>query len=154
LANQHKIVPIGRLLGVIVNIHGVHSIIDFEVIEIMENSHSYLAFLKLDWAFYNQTIIKLKKREIIFEVGDLKVTAPLDPTKERRYVEPTEKEIENLYKMTTHMNNYVNPIVYGTLSWRSISSCASNSKEGFEHWHHRLHGVSTRRCGRITHSLH
>jgi hypothetical protein len=37
----------------------------------------------LEWAFENHTIINLKKREMIFEVGDLKVTAPLDLKKER-----------------------------------------------------------------------
>jgi hypothetical protein len=33
----------------------------------------------LEWDFDNQTIINLKKREMIFELGNLKVTAPLDP---------------------------------------------------------------------------
>jgi hypothetical protein len=69
----------------------VHSVADFEVIEIMDNSQSYPTFLRLDWAFENQMIINLKKREMIFEVGGLKVTAPLDPTEARRYVEPTRK---------------------------------------------------------------
>jgi hypothetical protein len=36
-------------------------------------------------------IINLKKREMIFEGGDLKVIAPLNPTKARRYVEPSRK---------------------------------------------------------------
>jgi hypothetical protein len=35
----------------------------------------------LEWAFENQPIINLKRREIIFEVGDLKVTTLLDLTK-------------------------------------------------------------------------
>jgi hypothetical protein len=43
LVNQHKIVPIGRLLGVPMNIDGVHSIEYFEVIEIMDDSHPYPA---------------------------------------------------------------------------------------------------------------
>jgi hypothetical protein len=111
LENQHKIVPIGRLLGVIVNIDGVRSVANFEVIEIMDNNQPYLDFLGLDWAFENQTIINLKKREMIFEVGDLKVIVPLDPTEARRYVEPSRKEIDNLYNMTAHMDDYVNPTV-------------------------------------------
>jgi hypothetical protein len=91
LANQHKIVSIGILLGVIVNIDGVHSVDDFEVIDIMDNSHPYLALLVLDSDFDNQTIINLKQREIIFEGGGLKFTTPLYPTKERMYVEPSRK---------------------------------------------------------------
>jgi hypothetical protein len=46
-------------------------------------------------------IINLKKREMIFEGGGLKVTAPLDPMEERIYVDPVRKEIDNLYNMTT-----------------------------------------------------
>jgi len=56
--------------------------------------------------------------------------------------------------MTTHMDHYVNPTTDGVLSWRTISSCASDSKEGLEHWKHPLHEVSTRRCDRVTFSLH
>jgi hypothetical protein len=101
LVNQHKIVPIGRLLGVPVNIDGVRSIAYFEVIEIMDDSHPYPMLMGLEWAFENQVIINLKKREMIFEVGDLKVTAPLDLTEGKRYIEPTKgNEIDNLYNMT------------------------------------------------------
>jgi hypothetical protein len=79
-------------------------------------------------------IINLKKKEMIFEGGGLKVTAPLDPTEARRYVEPVRKEIDNLYKMTMRMDDYVNTTADDALSWRSISSCESESKEGLEHW--------------------
>jgi hypothetical protein len=79
-------------------------------------------------------IINLKRREIIFEVGDLKVTAPLDPTEGKRYIEPARgNKIDDLYNMTTRMDDYVNPTLDGALSWRSISSCASDLEEGLEH---------------------
>jgi hypothetical protein len=41
LAHQHKIVPIGPLTKVLVNIDGVHSVADFEFIEIMDDSKPY-----------------------------------------------------------------------------------------------------------------
>jgi hypothetical protein len=89
------------LTGVSVSIDGVRSLADFEVIEIVDGSTPYPTLLGLDWAFENQTIIDLKKRQMIFEVEDLKVTAPLDPTEGRRYVEPVKgKELDNLYNMT------------------------------------------------------
>jgi hypothetical protein len=60
----------------------------------------------------------LKRGEMIFEVGDLKVTAPLDPSEGKRYIEPTKgNDIENLYNMTTRIADYVNPIVDSVLSW-------------------------------------
>lgn len=86
LANQHKIVRIGRLTGIHVNIDGVRSIADFEVIEIVDDSQAYPALMGLEWTFDNQAIINLKRREMIFDVGDLKVTAPLAPTEGKRYI--------------------------------------------------------------------
>jgi hypothetical protein len=62
------------------NIDGVRSVVDFEVIEILDDIKPYLELMGLECAFDNQAIINLKRREMIFEAGDLKVTAPLDPT--------------------------------------------------------------------------
>jgi hypothetical protein len=87
----------------------------------VDNIQSYPALLRLDWAFDNQEIINLKKRKMIFEGGGLKVTIPLDPKKERRYVEPTRKEIYNLYNMTVCMDDYINSTIDGVQCWRSIS---------------------------------
>jgi hypothetical protein len=50
---QHKIVSIDRLTGVPMNIDGVRSVVDFEVIKIMDDSHPYLALMGLEWAFEN-----------------------------------------------------------------------------------------------------
>jgi len=62
LLNQHKIVLIGILIVVNVNIDGVCSTIDFEVIEIIYGSKPYPTLLGLDWDFDNYTIIDLKKK--------------------------------------------------------------------------------------------
>jgi hypothetical protein len=78
LENQHKIVPIGLLTRLPMNIDGVRNVPDFEIIEIMDDSQPYPTRMGLDWAFDNQAIINMKRREMIFEVGALKVTTPLD----------------------------------------------------------------------------
>ena len=49
--------------------------------------------------------------------------------------------------------DYINPIVDGNLSWKSVSSCTSNSSEALENWQNRMHEVSMRRCVRITRSV-
>jgi hypothetical protein len=95
LDNQHKIILIKILGGVLFNIDGVHNVDDFAVIEIVDNSHPYPSFIGLNLAFDNQAIIKLKKREMIFEGGGLNLIVPLDPMEEIRYVEPTRNEIAN-----------------------------------------------------------
>jgi hypothetical protein len=100
-----------------VNIDGVCSLEDFEVIRIVDGSTPYPTLLGLDWELDNHTIIDLNKRQMIFKVEDLEVTAPLDPTKGRRYVEPAKrKQLYNMYNMTTRMDDYVNPITEGVVS--------------------------------------
>jgi len=53
LENQHKIVPIGRLIGISVNIDGVCNLADFEVIEIVDGRIPYPTLIGLDWEFDN-----------------------------------------------------------------------------------------------------
>ena len=106
----------GRLIGVSVNIDVVQSVVDFEMIEIVDGSTPYPTLLGLDWALDNYTIIDLNKRQMVFYVEDFKVTTPLDPTEGRRYVETTKrKELDNMYNMTTQMDDYMTPIVEGIL---------------------------------------
>jgi hypothetical protein len=59
----------------------------------------------------------LKRREIIFEVGDLKVIAPLDTSEGKRYTESVkENDMDNLYNMIMHMEDYVKPTMDGLIS--------------------------------------
>jgi len=75
----------------------------------------------------------------------------LDTTEGRRYVEPVKgNDLDNMYNMTTQMDEYVNSIAEGVLIWRSISSCTLDLEEALENWKQRLHEVSTRKCDRIT----
>jgi hypothetical protein len=152
LANQHRVLPIGRLKGVTVDLDGVCTKVDFEVIEIVDGTTPYPTLLGLDWVFENQAIINLKMRKMTFESGEYRVIAPLDPSEGERFVEPTcldLEEINQLYRTTAREEDYVNPTADGVLSWRSIMSCTSDSDTGLENWQQRLHEVSTRRCARI-----
>jgi hypothetical protein len=60
LENQHRVLPIGRLKGVIVDLDGVRTKVDFEVTEIVDGTTPYLTLLGLDWVFDNHAIINLK----------------------------------------------------------------------------------------------
>jgi hypothetical protein len=44
-----------------VNIDGVKTKVDFEVIEIMDDSNPYPALLGIDWAFDNNVILNMKQ---------------------------------------------------------------------------------------------
>jgi hypothetical protein len=72
LENQHKDLPIGRLKGVTVDLDGVRTKGDFEVIKIVDDTTPYLALLGLDWEFENQAIINLKTRKMKFIKKDTK----------------------------------------------------------------------------------
>ena len=62
LANQQRIVPLGRFLSVQIDIDGVSTFMDFEVIEIIDDSNPYPALLGIEWAMENAAVINLKKR--------------------------------------------------------------------------------------------
>jgi hypothetical protein len=118
LTNQHKIVLIGHLTGVPVNIYGVCCMDDFEVIEFVDENKPYPKLMGLEWTFDNQEIINLKRREMIFEVVYLKVIAPLDPSEGKKYIEPMRgNDIDNLYNMTVQTYDYANLIINVLLSW-------------------------------------
>ena len=49
----------GRLSNVLVDIDGMRSLVDFKVIEIIDDSRPYPVLLGIEWAFDNLTIINL-----------------------------------------------------------------------------------------------
>ena len=48
LANQQRVLPIGRLKGVTIDLDGVRTKADFEVIEIVDGTKPYPTLLELD----------------------------------------------------------------------------------------------------------
>jgi hypothetical protein len=79
MANQQVVSPFGRLEHVPMEIDGVRTFANFEVIEIVDDRFPYPVLLGIDWAFNNSTIVDLNKRNIYFEKDRLRVIAPLDP---------------------------------------------------------------------------
>jgi hypothetical protein len=67
LENQHRVVPIGRLKGVPLDLDGVCTMDYFEVIDRVDNTSPYPTLLGLEWAFDKQSIINFKTRKMIFE---------------------------------------------------------------------------------------
>jgi hypothetical protein len=87
-----------------VDINGVRTFVDFEVIEIVDDNCPYPALLGIDWAFNNSTFVDWKKRRMTFERDGLRVIAPLDPYEGPRYTEPIREEdraykLEKIYKL-------------------------------------------------------
>ena len=90
----------------LVDIDGVRSLVDFEVIEIIFESNLFPALLGIGWDFDNLEVINLKKKKIKFEGHNIRIIAPLDPSMGPLYTKPIRaeeeaREIDDLYKMTT-----------------------------------------------------
>jgi hypothetical protein len=66
--------------GVTVDLYGVCTKADFEVIEIVDGTTPYPTFLGMDWAFDNQAIINLKTRNMAFKSREYRVVSKLDPS--------------------------------------------------------------------------
>jgi len=68
----------GRLQGVTVDIEGVSTLVDFEVIEIVDDNNPFPTLMGIVWAIHMNGIINMKKHKIIFEKKSLCVVVPLD----------------------------------------------------------------------------
>ena len=104
------------------DIDGVRTFADVEVIEIVDDSCPYPALLGIDWAFNNSTIVDLNKRCMTFERDGIRVISPLYIDEGQRYIEPIREEdhaceLENIYKLTSRQQDYINPTINGNLSW-------------------------------------
>ena len=148
MENQQKIIPLGRLSKIMVDIAGVKARVDFEVIEIVEDFNPYPTLLGLDWAIDMGGIVNLKKRSMVFKSNETRVVVPLDPTKGENYTEPVRggEEVDHIYKLTARDEDWINPMVDGVLCWEEDSECFSESNEEMENWKNRLHDVSALRC--------
>ena len=54
--------PLGRFPSVQVDIDGVCTAADFEVIELIDDNNPYPALLGIEWEMENAAVINLKKR--------------------------------------------------------------------------------------------
>jgi hypothetical protein len=67
MENQYCIFPVGRMENVEIDVAGVKTTTDFEVIEIMGDKDPYPSLLRIDWAYENYAIIDLKRDTMTFE---------------------------------------------------------------------------------------
>ena len=157
LVNQQKIVPLGIFPSVLVDIYGVNTLADFEVIEIIDDSNPYPALLGIEWAIDNAAVINLKSRQMNFEGKGLRVIVPLDPSQGERYTETVRDEdqdvLDHIYNITVKEEYCVDPNAEGIMDWKCDSSCMTDSDDGLENWQNILYELHGHRCAGITKSL-
>ena len=96
-------IPMSTL--VTVDIKGMSTQTDFEVIEIFDENHPYPVLLGIDRAIDVNGVINLKKWKMIFEKKSLHIVVLLEPAKGACYIEPmrddeSDEELEYVYKIT------------------------------------------------------
>jgi len=107
MENQQKIIPMGRLHGVTIDIEGVSALPDFEVIKIFDDRNPYPTLLGIDWAIDMNGVINLKKQTMSFESKLFCVVLPLDLAKGPCYIESfhdyeeSDNDLDQIYKITT-----------------------------------------------------
>jgi len=104
----------------------------------VDNSNPYPTLLGVDWEFYMNVVINLKKCSMTFEKKELRVIVPLDPTEGARYTElvcddEEDHDIEYIYKMIMRDEYWINPIVDGKIMWEKDNSYNLDSDEELEH---------------------
>jgi hypothetical protein len=100
---------------ILVDFSTVHTMADFEVIDIVKYTSQYPTLLGLDWAFDDQDIINFKTRKMIFDSREYRVIAPLDPSEGGKYVEPATdniltEDVNQLYKTIMREEDYINQL--------------------------------------------
>ena len=113
--------PLGWFPNVPVDIDGVCTVADFEVIEIIDDNSPYPSLLGIEWAMANAVVINLKKRQMTFEGKYLWVIVPLDPSQGERYTKPAKYEdqdvLDHIYNITAKEEDYVDPTAEGIMDW-------------------------------------
>ena len=122
-----------------VEVKGLRTYSYFEVIDIVDATNQYHTLLGIDWVIDNWTIINFKKIVLTFKDSKLRVVTPIDPLEVQRYVKPINSEgqgdyLDHIYNITSTRDDYVNPTTNEKISWRSISSCTSDSDEALQNW--------------------
>ena len=67
LSNQVKVQTIGQVSNLVVDIEGMQTRADFDVIEVVEDGGSYPALLGIGWDNDNMAFINFKNRVMTFE---------------------------------------------------------------------------------------
>ena len=67
LANQAKVQPIELVSNLVIDVEGMKTYVDFDVIEVVDGGGSYLVLLGIGWANDSMVVINFKKRMMTFE---------------------------------------------------------------------------------------
>ena len=133
LAHQAKVTLIGRVSHLVVDVEGMRTYVNFDIIEFVDGGGSYPALLGIVWANNSMVVINFKKHVMTFENQDIIVINPMDPNEGRRYIELVKDEVvrgwDHAYSILEY---YVHPTANRELGWCRSSFASSDSDDALE----------------------
>ena len=112
---------------------GLRTYVDFDLIEIADNTIPYLTLLGIGWEMENLVDINFKKRKMAFKNHYTRVISPLDLLEGHQYVEPIKDKFDGVWDHSYNVcEYYINPTIDCVLGWQSIISMCSNSNKVLE----------------------
>ena len=125
--------PIGQVPHLTVEVEGMKTYADFDVIDVVDGKGSYPALLGIWWPNDSLAVINFKKRTMNFENQDIRVIALMDPTEGWGYVELVRDEFVKWWDHAYNISKYyIHLIVDGELGWHSSSSVSSDFDDALE----------------------
>ena len=84
---------------------GASMLVNFEVMEIIDDNNLYPTLLRIDWDIDMNGVINLRKQTMSFERKSLRIVVPLDPTEGPHYTElvcnyESHHDLGYIYKIT------------------------------------------------------
>ena len=106
--DQFKVLLVIRLPQVLIKVEGLQTYACFEVINIFDETNTYLSPLAINRSIENQIIIKFKKKIMSSEYSEMRVVQPLDTIEEQKYVEPVRGEyhdgdLDNIHNISSFL---------------------------------------------------
>lgn len=159
MANQQKILPMGRLQGITVDLDSASTRKDFEIIEIVDKKSPYLVLLGIDWAIDMNGIINFKHRKMIFEKRSRRVVVPLDPTEGPCYMEPVgddeqDEALDCIYQIAAQRPIKGKVMEEWRISQGYTEPYTDDSEEEDEQWQNRMNEPTTLSCNMPTKSVY
>ena len=86
LANQARVSLIGRVTCISIEVEGLKTYVDFDVINIVDEVSLFHDLLGIGWENENLVVVNFKKRVMTFENCDIQIIGPLVPQEGQRCI--------------------------------------------------------------------
>ena len=107
---KDKVQPISQVLNLVVEVEGMNTYADFDMIEVVNGGGSYLTLVGIGWANDIMAVINFKKWMMTIKNQDIRFIAPMDPTEGQRYIDHVKDEVVKGWDHSYNISeDYIHP---------------------------------------------